>query len=131
MIERCRAQVPVHQTDSQDISGDPKWHARAGDDVLGALGSRQGGLSLAEAASRLAVHRPNALPPPPTRHPLVRFFSQFQSTLIHALLVAAAAAAVLGHGLDATVIVAVVLVNAIVVSCRRARRKTPLPPSGG
>ena len=82
--------------------------------MLAALESSHGGLTQAEAALRLAVHGPNALPPAPTRHPLTRFLAQFHSTLIYALLTAAAAAAGLGHGLDAAVIVAVVLVNAIV-----------------
>ena len=82
--------------------------------MLAALESSHGGLTQAEAALRLAVHGPNALPPAPTRHPLTRFLAQFHSTLIYALLTAAAAAAWLGHGLDAAVIVAVVLVNAIV-----------------
>jgi magnesium-transporting ATPase (P-type) len=93
---------------------DPQWHSRADDDVLAALDSSHEGLSQAEAALRLAVHGPNALPPAPTRHPLARFLAQFHSTLIYALLAAAGVAAWLGHGLDAMVIVAVVLVNAIV-----------------
>jgi len=93
---------------------DLQWHACAGDDVLAVLNSRHDGLSEAEASSRLAAHGPNALPPAPTRHPLARFLAQFHSTLIYALLAAAVAAALLGHGLDAAVIAAVVLVNAIV-----------------
>jgi len=93
---------------------DPQWHACAGHDVLAALNSRHDGLTQAEASSRLAVHGPNALPPAPTRHPLARFLAHFHSTLIYALLAAALAAALLGHGLDAAVIVAVVLVNAFV-----------------
>ncbi len=95
-------------------SEDPRWHAQASAEVLGALDSRADGLSQAEATSRLAVHGTNALPPAPARHPLVRFLAQFHSTLIYVLLAAAAAAALLGHGLDAAVIVAVVLVNAAV-----------------
>ena len=100
--------------DQQHAPEASQWHARGGDDVLAALESSHGGLTQAEAALRLAVHGPNALPPAPTRHPLTRFLAQFHSTLIYALLTAAAAAAWLGHGLDAAVIVAVVLVNAIV-----------------
>jgi magnesium-transporting ATPase (P-type) len=103
--------VEGHQ---QPVFEQPHWHARATDDVLAALATSHEGLSQAEAAQRLAVHGPNALPPAPTRHPLARFLAQFHSTLIYALLAAAAAAALLGHGLDAAVIVAVVLVNAIV-----------------
>lgn len=82
--------------------------------MLAALDSSHGGLTQAEAASRLAVHGPNSLPPAPAPHPLARFLAQFHNTLIYALLAAAVAAAWLGHGLDAAVIGAVVLVNAIV-----------------
>ena len=108
-----RMQRPA-EDDQQHALEDSQWHARPHDDVLAALDSSHGGLTQAEAALRLAVHGPNALPPPPTRHPLARFLAQFHNTLIYALLAAAAAAAWLGHGLDAAVIVAVVLVNAII-----------------
>jgi magnesium-transporting ATPase (P-type) len=54
------------------------------------------------------------LPPPASRHPLLRFFAQFNNTLIYFLLAAAVAAWVLGHRIDAAVIVAVVTINAIV-----------------
>ncbi|MEW6703667.1 MAG: HAD-IC family P-type ATPase [Pseudomonadota bacterium] len=90
------------------------WHARPAGDVLQALDSRADGLSSAEAGARLAAHGPNSLPPPPARHPLVRFLGQFHSALIYSLLAAALAAGLLGHALDAAVIVAVVLVNAVV-----------------
>mgnify|MGYP001627219798 CR=1 FL=1 len=90
------------------------WHARTGDEVLQALASRSAGLSASEASDRLARHGPNALPVAPARHPLLRFLSQFHSTLIYVLLAAALAAGLLGHVLDASVIVAVVLVNAAV-----------------
>ncbi|MBC5786279.1 HAD-IC family P-type ATPase [Ramlibacter sp. USB13] len=90
------------------------WHARTGDEVLAALDSRSHGLSAPEASRRLALHGPNALPPQPERHPLVRFLAQFHSTLIYVLLAAAVLAAILGHVLDASVIAAVVAVNAVV-----------------
>jgi magnesium-transporting ATPase (P-type) len=90
------------------------WHARSAGEVLQALDSSADGLSGAEAGSRLAPHGPNVLPEAPARHPLVRFLAQFHSTLVYVLLAAAIAAAVLGHALDAAVIVAVVGVNALV-----------------
>src|SRR3546814_12861069 len=49
-----------------------------------------------------------------TTHPALRFLAQFNSALIYFLLAAAVAAGVLGHLVDAGVILAVVLVNAIV-----------------
>ena len=72
------------------------------------------GLTAEEAARRLATHGPNALPQPPRRGWLQRFGAQFANALIGFLLVSAAIAAALGHWIDAAVIVAVVLVNAIV-----------------
>src|SRR3546814_9884782 len=49
-----------------------------------------------------------------TTHPALRFLAQFNSALIYFLLAAAVAAGVLGHLVDAGVILAVVIVNAIV-----------------
>jgi magnesium-transporting ATPase (P-type) len=92
----------------------PHWHARSPEEVLRQLQSHPGGLSAGEASERLARHGPNLLPEAPPRHPVLRFLAQFHSTLIYVLLSAALAAWLLGHGLDAGVIVAVVVVNAVV-----------------
>ncbi|MDR2213930.1 MAG: HAD-IC family P-type ATPase, partial [Pseudomonadales bacterium] len=72
------------------------------------------GLSADEATRRLAEHGSNALPQPPRRHWLQRFGAQFANALIVFLLAAATVAAALSHWIDASVIVAVVLVNAVV-----------------
>ena len=90
------------------------WHAMDAEAALSRLESAAGGLSPDEAARRLERHGPNALPPPPRRHPVLRFLSQFNNTLIYFLLAASVAAWALSHFVDAGVIVAVVLVNAIV-----------------
>jgi magnesium-transporting ATPase (P-type) len=89
-------------------------HVASADQVLAVLGSRAEGLHASEAAERLSRHGPNTLPPAKPRHPLARFAVQFHSALIYFLLAAALAAGVLGHGIDAAVIVAVVLLNALV-----------------
>jgi magnesium-transporting ATPase (P-type) len=99
------------QTPGADVHD---WHARSGSDVLQALDSRAEGLSQAQASERLARHGPNELPVAATRPPMMRFLAQFHSTLIYVLLAAAVLAGALGHGLDAIVIVTVVLVNAFV-----------------
>src|SRR5690606_17013258 len=59
-------------------------------------------------------HGRNELPEAKRRSPLRRFLAQFNNTIIHFLLVAAVAASVLGHVVDAAVILAVVIVNAVV-----------------
>ncbi|HZM33110.1 MAG TPA: HAD-IC family P-type ATPase [Burkholderiales bacterium] len=90
------------------------WHARHAEEVLAALEARHEGLSSAEAQRRLAAHGPNALPEARARSPLMRFLAQFHNALIYFLLAAAVAAFVLGHTIDAAVIIAVVVVNAVV-----------------
>ena len=90
------------------------WHAMDAEAALSRLESAAGGLSPDEAARRLERHGPNALPPPPRRHPVLRFLSQFNNTLIYFLLAASVAAWALSHFVDAGVIVAVVLVNAAI-----------------
>jgi magnesium-transporting ATPase (P-type) len=89
-------------------------HARAATDVLAGLRSSANGLGAGQAAERLAAYGPNALPPAKPRSALARFAAQFNSALIYFLLAAGVAAWSLGHGIDAAVIFAVVLLNALV-----------------
>ncbi len=90
------------------------WHALAPEEALRALEATAQGLSSEEAARRLALAGRNALPEAARRHPLLRLAAQFNNALIYFLLFAAVAAAVLGHIVDAAVIVAVVIVNAFI-----------------
>ncbi len=89
-------------------------HAQAIDAVLLSLDTGPAGLHPEEAARRLRRYGRNELPAAPHPHPLLRFLAQINNALIYFLLAGAVAAAVLGHLVDATVIVIVVLVNAIV-----------------
>ena len=102
------------------------WHAMAPEAVLGMQHSSANGLAHTEAAQRLRQHGPNALPAPARIHPLRRFLAQFNNALILFLLSAAVVAAVLGHGVDAGVIVGVVLVNAIVGFVQEGRAEQAL-----
>ncbi|MEJ7931807.1 HAD-IC family P-type ATPase [Ramlibacter sp. AN1015] len=98
----------------RDRSSTRAWHAQSADEVLQVLATQREGLGAQETSARLARHGPNTLPAASARHPLLRFLLQFHSTLIYVLLAAAVLAGSLGHVLDAAVIVAVVLVNALV-----------------
>ena len=62
----------------------------------------------------------------PGPHPIRRFLAQFNNPLIYFLLAAAAAAWALGHRLDATVILAVVTINAIVGFLQEAKAEKAL-----
>ena len=90
------------------------FHAATVDEVLEALKSGRGGLTADDAALRLRHHGPNELPETSRRHPLVRFLAQFHNALIYFLLAAVLATMLLGHYVDAAVILAVVVVNAVV-----------------
>ncbi|WP_454683683.1 HAD-IC family P-type ATPase [Ancylobacter moscoviensis] len=105
---------PATVTDPADPAARSDWHALPHEEVAGRLGVTATGLSAGEAQLRLERHGPNALPETPGRHPLLRFLAQFNSALIYFLLAGATAALILGHGVDAGVIIAVVLINALV-----------------
>ena len=96
------------------------------DDVLAALGSEAGGLSGADAATRLAEVGPNRLPPP-RRDPLwKRVLVHFDDVLIYILLVSAVLKAILGDWVDFTVILAVAVINAAIGFVQEGRAESAL-----
>ncbi|QIB33782.1 HAD-IC family P-type ATPase [Ancylobacter pratisalsi] len=116
--------------DSGAGSAPTHWHALPREEVTTLLDASSDGLSEQEALRRLAQHGPNALPEPPRPSPIGRFLAQFNSTLIYFLLAAGAAAFVLGHIVDASVIIAVVLVNAVVGFVQEGRAEQALQSIG-
>ncbi len=72
---------------------------------------REAGLKEAEVARRLERVGPNSLPRVAPAGPLRRFGRQFHHPLIYILLAAAAVTALIGQTVDASVILAVVLIN--------------------
>ncbi len=97
------------------------WHALDGDAVEQLLETGGHGLTAAEATARLARYGPNQLeeePPPPAWTVVVR---QFRSPLIFILLVALAVTIALGEYLDASVIAAVLLLNAAIGSTQERK----------
>ena len=97
-------------------------HALAAEEVLKALGSDGvNGLSVAEAARRLAEIGANELPETRPVGALVVLGRQFASPLIYLLLVAALIAGAMGHRGDAGVILVVVVVNALLGAYQERR----------
>jgi magnesium-transporting ATPase (P-type) len=90
------------------------WHALDAEVALQAFASGEQGLDAAEAAARLTAFGPNHLPQLTGRGPLLRFLLQFHNVLIYTLLAAAVLSAALGHWIDAGVVLAVTLANAII-----------------
>ncbi|MCB1766137.1 MAG: cation-transporting P-type ATPase [Candidatus Competibacteraceae bacterium] len=92
----------------------PFWHTLTPEQVLQELQTTANGLSDEESARRLAACGPNRLHAPQRRGPVMRFLLQFHNVLIYLLLVSATITATLGHGVDTTVILGVVIINAMV-----------------
>jgi len=90
------------------------WHTESTETIFESLNTSPNGLPKEEASERLARHGPNRLPEPKSRGPLVRFFCQFHNVLIYVLIAASAITAMLGHWVDASVILGVVLINAVI-----------------
>jgi len=90
------------------------WHVENAKTVFDSLETTPDGLSKEEAGNRLAEHGPNRLPEARANGPLIRFFYQFHNVLIYVLIAASAVTAMLGHWVDASVILGVVLINAVI-----------------
>ena len=104
----------------------PDWHTLRADELFRHFSSSPEGLTQDEVAARLERYGPNRLPAPRAVPPLLRFLSQFNNALIYFLLASAAAAIALRHGVDAAVILLVVLVNAIVGFVQEGRAEQAL-----
>jgi magnesium-transporting ATPase (P-type) len=102
-----------------------EWYQRAVSEVIKSLGTETSGLTSDEAKARLAKYGYNELKFK-RRGSLVRFLLQFNSALIYVLLVAAAVTAILGMWIDAVVILAVVLANAIIGFIQEGRAEASM-----
>ena len=73
----------------------------------------EAGLRSGEVSERLKKYGPNRLPTAGKRGPLMRFLMQINNVLIYVLLAAALGKVFLGEWLDASVILGVVIINAL------------------
>jgi magnesium-transporting ATPase (P-type) len=99
---------------AESVDGVDPWHALEVPEVERRLDTGPRGLTQAEAAARLDLYGPNQMeedPPPPA---LLVFIRQFRSPLIFILLVAMVVTLLLQEYLDAIVIAAVLLLNAVI-----------------
>ena len=96
----------------QDVA-DP-WHHLTIEETLSKTGSQREGLTAIEASERLEKYGPNQLKGRKKASPVKAFLSQFLSPLIYVLLVAVIISFVVGHYMDAWVILGVLILNAII-----------------
>ncbi len=106
-----------HMTTAPGNAEQPKgkaWYTLTAEEVLAQLGSAATGLSALEAAQRLAANGPNELKEGKRISPLQIFLGQFKSLIIWILIVAGVLSGILGEGVDASAILAIVVLNAVI-----------------
>ena len=103
------------------------WHAMPANEVEKKLrvDSRRG-LDAADAAERLNTYGPNRLPQGKKKGPLMRFLAQFNNILIYVLLAAGFIKLMLSLWLDASIIFAVVILNALLGFLQEGRAEQAL-----
>ncbi|MBA2653756.1 MAG: cation-transporting P-type ATPase [Gammaproteobacteria bacterium] len=90
------------------------WHAITVEETLKRLDTTLLGLSWHQALARLKKYGPNKIPIEKKRTFGHRIFDQFNNILIYILLSAAVITALLQHWIDTSVILSVVVINAII-----------------
>src|SRR6516164_6578749 len=101
----------VHTNTVNDATA---WYAMSAAEVVNRLATTsEQGLSQSEASARLQKYGPNRLPEGTKRGPLRKFLSHFNNTLVYVLLAAGFTKLMLSVWIDAGIIFAVVLLNAL------------------
>jgi len=116
MTEHAKDSTPQGATATAppETSEAKRWFRGSVEEVMATLGSTQDGLSSQEAASRLQAHGPNELRAAKGIHPLRILLRQFKSLIIWVLIGAGVVSGVLGEGVDAIAILAIVVLNAAI-----------------
>src|SRR5262249_23202872 len=103
------------------------WHAMSADEVLKRLATtREKGLDAAEASTRLQKYGSNRLPEGKKRAPLMRFLAQFNNIMVYVLLGAGFIKLMLNLWVDAAIIFAVVILNALLGFIQEGRAEKAL-----
>lgn len=102
------------------------WHTQSVENVFKLLETDGHGLSSGEVALRIKKYGENKLPETKTDSTFRVFLRQFESPLIYVLIAAAAAVFILGEVIDAGVISAVLIINAIIGSIQEGRAQNTL-----
>jgi Ca2+-transporting ATPase len=106
--------VPDADLKEEIVNGGDIWHALEASAVIRALQtSPKNGLASAEAAQRLQVCGPNELAEPPRASLLRMVLEQFNNFIVIVLIVASIVSALLGDYIEASAILAIVVLNAV------------------
>ncbi len=111
---------------ARPVGSSAAWNALTSTEALSRLGSSALGLSQAEASRRFARHGANVQHKRTRRRWFLRLADQFNSLLVYVLLAAAAVTLAIGHWVDAGVILAVLVGNALVGFFQEGRAEDAL-----
>ena len=114
--------------DASNLKSETKnWHAMSGDDVLGALNTlEKDGLSVEEAANRMAQYGPNQLVEIPRPTFFQMFIDQLNNFLVVLLIVAAVVSLLLGETVESIAIISIVILNAVLGVVQEGRAEEAL-----
>lgn len=104
----------------------PVWHTQSVEEIFSLLGSDGGGLTTTEASVRIKKYGENKLPDVKPDSFAIVFLKQFESPLIYVLIAAGGIVLMLGEAIDASVIFAVLFINAIIGSVQEGRAQNTL-----
>ncbi len=102
------------------------WHSKTLSETFVALRSSEHGLSDAEAARRFQEYGPNKLPEAKIDSIAIIFLRQFQSPLIYILVAASAIIFAMGETIDGSIILAVLIFNALIGTTQEGKAKNAL-----
>ncbi len=105
---------------------DENWHALTPEEVLEHLKVRENGLTSAEVADRLAHYGPNQLTEAPRPGFAQLLWQQFNNFIVILLIIASIVSALLGEWVDASAIMAIVILNAILGIVQEQRAEEAL-----
>ena len=112
--QSLKAYRKLKGSSGEPVSTSESWHSENIKAVLESLATSPDGLSKEDVTDRFSKYGPNRLPEPKTRGSLTRFFYQFHNVLIYVLIAASAVTAMLEYWVDASVILGVVVLNALI-----------------
>ena len=112
----------VSKSNKVQSEGQEAWHALKAEEVLQSLKVRDQGLTTEEAASRQVAYGLNQLLEAPRPGLLSMLWEQINTFVVWLLIIASVVSALLGDTIEASAIMAIVVLNAVlgIVQERRA-----------
>jgi Ca2+-transporting ATPase len=102
------------------------WHALSTPEILEHLKVRENGLTSSEAGERLTKYGPNQLTEAPRAGFFVQLWGQLNNFIVILLIVASIVSALLGEWIDASAIMTIVVLNAVLGIVQEGRAEESL-----